>query len=166
MLSFLVYLPVRGVALPVLLGLGRPRAAAIGLLVMGICNLVLSLLLVKTYGILGVAVGTAIPNVLFALFVAVTACRELGVRPGEYARYVAGRAVVGALVPFGALVAFRATVGFNGLPQLVAGGFLLVAIFAATWFLFVYRNDHLVPLPLGLTGRSRSASRPGPGNTP
>jgi peptidoglycan biosynthesis protein MviN/MurJ (putative lipid II flippase) len=130
---------------------------------MGIINLVLSLLLVEPFGILGVALGTAIPNVLFALFVAATACRELGVRPKEYAAYVAGRAIAGAVIPFGALVAFRATVGFSGLPQLVAGGILLVAIFAATWIFFVYRNDPLVSLPRGFSGRSGAATRSGPG---
>jgi O-antigen/teichoic acid export membrane protein len=159
MLSFLVYLPVRGVALPVLLGLGRPRAPAIGLLVMGIVNLVISLALVKPLGILGVALGTAIPNVLFALFVLHLACKDLGVPLNEYAAYVTGRTLVGALVPLGALLAFRATVGFDGLPRLVAGGLLLVAVFAVTWSTFVYRGDPHVTLP-----RLRGVSKPRPGN--
>src|SRR4029078_3962243 len=103
MLSFLVYLPVRGVALPVLLGLGRPRAPAIGLLAMGLVNLAISLALVRPLGILGVAVGTAIPNVLFALFVLHLACKDLSVPIAEYVKYVVVRALVGALVPLGAL---------------------------------------------------------------
>jgi O-antigen/teichoic acid export membrane protein len=155
MLSFLVYLPVRGVALPILLGLGRPRAPAIGLLVMGLVNVGLSLALVREHGIFGVALGTAIPNVLFAAFVLALACKDLGVPAGEYAAYVCARPVIGALVPLGALVAFRQTVGFGGLPQLVAGGLLLVAVFAATWLVFVYRRD-----PHVILFRDRAPARP------
>src|SRR4029078_11250099 len=121
MLSFLVYLPVRGVALPVLLGLGRPRAPAIGLLAMGLVNLAISLALVRPLGILGVAIGTAIPNVLFALFVLHLACKDLCVPIAECVKYVVVRALVGALVPLGVLLAFRQTIGFAGWPQLVAG---------------------------------------------
>jgi O-antigen/teichoic acid export membrane protein len=155
MLSFLVYLPVRGVALPILLGLGRPRAPAIGLLVMGLVNVGISLALVREHGILGVALGTAIPNVLFALFVLALACKDLGVTIGEYVAHVCARPLIGALIPLGALVGFRQTVGFGGFPQLVAGGLLLVAAFAATWLLFVYRGDpHVVLL------RNRATSRP------
>jgi O-antigen/teichoic acid export membrane protein len=114
---------------------------------MGILNVILSLALVGQLGILGVALGTAIPNVLFAVFVVHLACKDLGVPAGEYATYVAGRAVIGATVPLAALVTFRQFVGFAGLPQLVAGGLVLVAVFAATWFLFVYRDDPYLPLP-------------------
>jgi O-antigen/teichoic acid export membrane protein len=147
MLSFLVYLPVRGVALPILLGLGRPRAPAIGLLVMGIVNLVVSLALVRSLGILGVAIGTAIPNVLFALFVLHLACKDLGIPIGEYVKYVLVRALFGALVPLGVLLAFQHTVGFADWPQLIAGGVACVVAFAATWYFFVYRGDEHVVLP-------------------
>lgn len=147
MLSFLVYLPIRGVALPILLGLGRPRAPAIGLLLMGIVNLVISLCLVRPLGILGVAIGTAIPNVLFALYVLHLACKDLDVPIGEYVKYVIVRAFVGAIVPLGVLLAFRETIGFGGYPQLVAGGVACVVAFLATWYFFVYRGDEHVVLP-------------------
>jgi O-antigen/teichoic acid export membrane protein len=159
MLSFLVYLPVRGVAFPVLLGLGRPRAPAIGLLLMGIVNLAISLLLVRPLGILGVAIGTAVPNVLFALFVLHLACKDLSVPIAEYVKYVIARAVVGALVPLGVLLAFRQTIGFAGWPQLVAGGIACVAAFAVTWFFFVYRGDEHVVLPR-LWGASSRTGNP------
>lgn len=141
MLSFLVYLPIRGVALPVLMGLGKPKAPALGLLAMGIVNVVVSLALVRDLGIMGVALGTALPNVLFAFYVLVLACRELAIPIGEYARYVGVRATLGAAVVIGALWAFRAGVGLDSLPKLVGAGSLSVGLFVLVWLAFVYRRD-------------------------
>ena len=57
MLSYLIFLPVRGVALPILMGIGKPRLPAIAFLITGIVNLVLSMLLVRPFGLAGVALG-------------------------------------------------------------------------------------------------------------
>src|SRR5437773_12359346 len=104
MLSYLIFLPVRGVALPILMGLGKPRLPTIGFLVAGLVNLGLSILLVRPLGLAGVALGTAIPNVLFAAAVLVQACRELDAPVAEYLRYVFPRAALGALPVRGLLL--------------------------------------------------------------
>jgi len=153
MLSFLVYLPVRGVALPILLGLGKPKAPAVGLLVMGIVNVGISLALVGSMQILGVALGTAIPNVLFAVFVLTLACRELSVGLGEYVSYVLVKALVGALVPFGLLLGYREVFGLGSFVHLFVAGVATVASFALVWAFFVYRGDPHVTVP----GLRRSA---------
>jgi O-antigen/teichoic acid export membrane protein len=141
MLSFLVYLPVRGVALPLLMGLGKPRFPAIALLVMGVVNLLVSLALVERMGILGVALGTAIPSVLFAVAVLVHAARELGVGVGAWLAYVAGRALPGALIPLAFLWFLRSTLHEPGLPLLIACGAGMVFLFAVVWIFFVFRDD-------------------------
>lgn len=146
MTSFVVYLPVRGVALPILMGLGKPRGPAFGLLVMGALNLVVSLALVGPLQILGVALGTAIPNVLFAGFVLVLACRELAIPLREFLGYVVLRAVAGAAVVLGVLWTFGATLGFDSLPKLVAAGLVSVAVFGLVWLAFVYRRDAYLDL--------------------
>src|SRR5207249_360659 len=87
MISCFVFLPVRGVALPVLMGLGKPRMPTIAFISAGVLNLVLSIVLAKPLGLAGVALGTAIPNVLFAGFVLVIACRELGIAVTGYLQY-------------------------------------------------------------------------------
>ncbi len=141
MISFLAYLPVRGVALPILMGLSKPKAPAIGLLAMGALNVAISLALVASFGILGVALGTAIPNVLFALFVLVLACRELAIPIREYVGYVVVRAAIGAVVPLGLMWLLRSTLGLDTLPKLVAAGVVSVASFVIVWLAFVYRGD-------------------------
>jgi len=141
MASFLVYLPVRGVALPVLLGLGRARAPAIALLAMGVLNLGLSLALVGPFGILGVAIGTAIPNVIFAGVLLRLACRELGLPIASYAGYVATRATIAALVPLAVFLASKHAIGVSSMTSLVAAGCIGTIGFAAAWILFVQRGD-------------------------
>ena len=150
MASFLFYLPVRGVALPLLMGLGKPRAPAIAMLAMGVLNVAISLALVRPMGIAGVAIGTAIPNVLFAIAIAVLACRELGVAPREFLAYVAGRPLVGALVPLAFLLWVRYGLRAAEIEELVAAGVVMVAIFAVVWTSFVYRGDPHVDVRGGL----------------
>jgi len=146
MASFLVYLPVRGVALPVLLGLGKPKAPAMALLAMGALNLALSLVLVGPLGILGVAIGTAVPNVLFAGALLVLACRELEVPLSSYASYVAVRAAIGGLCPLAVLLLLKHGFHVSSFGELVASGSACVLVFAVVWVLFVYRDDPLLDL--------------------
>lgn len=149
MISFVFFLPVRGVALPILMGLGKPEKPALALLGMGIVNLALSLVLVGPFGILGVAVGTAVPCIVFAGAVAVFACRELHVPIGEYLRYVGSRASLGVAPAVALLLflklgvhVFASTLARSVMfVHLLLAGLAMVAVFAATWIFFVYRGD-------------------------
>ena len=146
MLSYLVFLPVRGVALPMLMGLGKAGLPTIGFLVTGVLNLVLSVVLVRPMGLAGVALGTAIPNVLFAAVVFVQACRELDVSVGAFFRYVVPRAVLGAVPALALLLWLKAGLDVRGLLGLAASGVAMVVVFAATLVFFVYRNDRYLDL--------------------
>ncbi len=146
MVSFFFFLPVRGVALPILMGLGKPRRPAIGLLVMGLVNLALSVALIEDYGLVGVALGTAIPNVLFAGFVLIVACRELEVGFGELLTYVLGRALVGLVLPVGALLALKQWANIEGFLPLFLTGLGYVGLFALCWVFFVFRGDRHLDL--------------------
>jgi len=144
MVSYLIFLPVRGVALPILMGLGKAGVPTIGLLIAGVLNLGLSILLVGPLGLAGVAVGTAIPNVLFAAVVLVHACRELGVPTGEYLRYVAPRALLGAFPILALLLWFKIGLEVRSLMGLAGAGVAMVALFGLIWVFFVYRRDPYV----------------------
>lgn len=79
------------VALPQLLahgilkGTGRVRFLALALLAQAATNLVLSLVLVRSHGLTGVAIGTAIPLVVVALMVIpIYLCRTLEVSLRDY----------------------------------------------------------------------------------
>jgi len=144
MVSYLIFLPVRGVALPILMGLGKAGLSTIGFLVAGVLNLGLSILLVRPLGLAGVALGTAIPNVLFAGAVFLQACRELDVPVGRFLRYVVPRAVLGALPVVALLLWFKLHLDVRGVTALAAAGVATVLVFTVTWVFFVYRNDPYV----------------------
>lgn len=144
MLSCFVFLPARGVAWPILTGLGEVKVPAFAFLAAGVMNLVLSLLLARPFGLIGVAIGTAIPNVLFAVGLIKLACRQVNLTLVDYARYVVPRAALGALPVIASLVWFRMAWQVQGLAGLAAAGTAMVLVFAAIWILFVYRNDPYV----------------------
>lgn len=146
MISYLFFLPVRGVAIPILMGLGKPKLATIGFLIAGIVNLGLSILLARPLGLAGVALGTAIPNALFAVVVLMQACRELETPISEYVRYVVPRAVLGALPVLGLLLWFKLGLDVRSLGGLATAGVAIVVLFGLLCVLFVYRNDRYVDM--------------------
>ena len=74
------------VAARILYGLGRLRWFARAALAEALANLALSVALVRPLGIEGVALGTAIPNVIGSFALIVYICRTLGVSLGSYLR--------------------------------------------------------------------------------
>ena len=153
MLSSLVFLPIRGVALPILMGIGKPRIPTIAFLLTGVCNLALSVALIGPLGLAGVALGTAIPNVAFAVAMLVVTCRELGVSPAIYVKYVAARAAIGAVPILLLLQWCKFYFEVHSLLGLVAAGSVMVLVFAAIWVFYVYRDDPYVDLKAQLAGR-------------
>jgi len=157
-LSCLVFLPVRGVALPIMMGVGKPRVPTIAFLVTGVLNLAMSIGLARPFGLAGVAIGTAVPNVLFAILVLVITCRELRVPLSAYLAYVVPRASVGALPMLALLLWFKVGLDVQTMPGMIAAGAAMLVLFGVTWIFFVYRDDPYVDLRPHL-GRLRAWSR-------
>src|SRR5262249_11195796 len=73
----------------VLLGTRRVKLLALLFAAEGACNLVISLALVPSYGLIGVALGTLIPTLLFQAFVQpLSVCRCLQISLSTYCRQV------------------------------------------------------------------------------
>lgn len=146
MLSNLVFLPARGVCLPVLMGMGQPGKATVVFLISAVLNLVMSIVLVGPLGLAGVAWGTAIPSLGFGVAVWILACRAVHVSIAEYFRYVVLRPVIGAIPVAAVMVAYYANAEVHGLVGLGATGTAMAAMFVMVWIAFVYRNDRLLDL--------------------
>jgi O-antigen/teichoic acid export membrane protein len=70
-----------------LVGLGRLRALTLVVFLDGVANLILSIVLLRHWGILGVAIGTAIPLTCTSLFfLPLYLCRILKVSLGTFLR--------------------------------------------------------------------------------
>ena len=152
MWSSLVFLPIRGVAMPILMGIGKIRVPTIAFLVTGVLNVVLSIALAGPFGLAGVALGTAIPNVAYALVMVIVTCRELGVSPATCLKYVAGRVAIGAVPVLLLLQWCKRAFDVDSLVGLIAAGSAMVLAFAITWIFFVYRDDPYVDLKSHLAG--------------
>jgi O-antigen/teichoic acid export membrane protein len=152
--SSLAFLPVRGVALPTLMGLGKPRIPTIAFLITGLANLALSIALVGPLGLAGVALGTAIPNVGFAIVMIAVACRELDIAPLEYVRYVVPKVVLGVVPVLAFLAWCRFVLDVASFTGLVAAGSAMLLLFGVMSILVIYRHDPYVDLRAQL-GRAR-----------
>src|SRR2546427_4543421 len=117
----------------------------------GLLNLGLSVLLIRPLGLSGVALGTAIPNVLFALVVVTVACRELEISLPHYLRYVVPRAAVGALPVLALLLWFKLGLEVQSMTGLIAAGAAKVVLFGGVWGFFVLPHEPYVGFrtPLG-----------------
>jgi len=150
-------LPLAAVGQSILMGMGLPRFPAIGVLVSSIANIILSILLVRPLGLVGVALGTLIPQQAFVVVLVLYTCRQLQVSTGSFLRYVLLRAAIGAIPSVAVLLWFAWALDVRGFLGLATAGFALVAVFALTWTFFVYRGDPYVDLRgwlVGLLARS------------
>jgi len=137
-LSFaLLVAALQGTAAQVILALDRYKVTAAVALGEAVTNLVLSVVFAHIFGIIGVAIGTAIPIALTTFFVYIPfACRLVGISLGHVARRLALPAVVNLAV-FGVLRLFAD--GPRLFPHLivllVAGGLVFIATVGASLLL-------------------------------
>ena len=121
----------------VLYGLNRHRVVAMTRVVEGVANLVLSVWLVKRFGLIGVALGTVIPHAIVVVFVLpALAPRLLNIRLRDYYLAVYVRPFLAA-APF-ALACWGIAYGVQPerlLPFLMWGSAALVAYALPCWFI-------------------------------
>jgi O-antigen/teichoic acid export membrane protein len=121
----------------ILLGMGRHRMLAFVLLLEGGVNVILSTLLVRRFGIVGVAVGTAIPLTCTSLFFLPRhICRQLQIPIGAFLKQTY-LLPLGLCIPMTALLAFLQhefpVQSFSGLSlEVTCGGAIYCATFCLT----------------------------------
>jgi O-antigen/teichoic acid export membrane protein len=120
----------------VLKGSGLHKVLALSNLSMAISNLVLSVLLVRWYGLIGVAIGTLIPMAVFSMFVVVpVACRRVELSRWELFRQSVWPAAWPALVMAGFILAAR-HYGDGSWAWIMMVAALAALIYAALFLLF------------------------------
>jgi O-antigen/teichoic acid export membrane protein len=132
----------------VLFGMGKVGVPSLLYLAEAIANLVLTLLLIPHFGLLGVALGTAIPVATIELFILLPyALKQLEFQPSAFLR----RVVTPQLLPLAALLGYSFAVWLNfqidatWLPVIAvsAGG---GAVLAAAWGAGHYASKRLNPV--------------------
>jgi len=146
MVSSLIFMPIRGVAQPILIGMGKVKLPAIAFLSAGVLNLFISLALVKPWGLNGVAIGTVIPIGLFSFMMLIYACRELKIYYLFYIKYAFLKPIIGSFGLIFLLIYFRVFFEIKNFAGLAVAGISTVFIFILIWVLFVYKNDPYIKL--------------------
>jgi len=141
----------QGASTRILFGMSRHKPLAFALMAEGVANLVLSIVLIRRFGIIGDAVGTAIPLLCTSLvFLPYYLCRLLRVSVWEFVSH-AYAFPLGLCVPLVAVLLlmrhlFYAHNYVQLLVQLLAGG--IVYGTGVLWFFFTRE-------PLGMKLRTR-----------
>ncbi len=113
----------------VLFGLSRHKMYAITVTLEGVANLALSLLLVRRYGILGVAMGTTIPIMITNLFVIPAYTnRVINMELLKYVKVVLGTFLLGCLIHLGSWLVIRGFI-LNSYKRLFILGILTSIVF-------------------------------------
>jgi len=136
-LSIVVALRVGNATSTVILkGSGLHKVLALSNLSMAISNLVLSVVLVRWYGLIGVAVGTLIPMVVFPLFVVFpAACRRVELSRWTVIRQSVWPATWPALVMAG-FILLAGRYGEGSWSWIMVQAALAAGIYAALFLLF------------------------------
>ncbi|MBA4062379.1 MAG: hypothetical protein C0501_01485 [Isosphaera sp.] len=121
----------QSVASRILYGMGRLRLFARLALVEAGLNLGLSLVLVGPFGLEGVAVAVAVPNVLFCLFVIGYACRVLDLGAVRYLAASWLKPLAAACVPAAVWAATSAEATWVGIASGIAAGLVPFAVVVA-----------------------------------
>jgi O-antigen/teichoic acid export membrane protein len=126
----------------ILLGTGRHRMVAYVSLGEAIANLALSVMLVRRFGMLGVAVGTAVPVVLANLFILLpAACRQYDMPTFTFLRLVLAAPATGAVPAIAACVFLRFEYPPASLAAILAEAALVGTVYLGTVCAFGLEPD-------------------------
>jgi O-antigen/teichoic acid export membrane protein len=147
MVSYIIFLPIRGVAVPMLMGLGKAKWPTLATLAAGILNIVLGMIWVRSYGLEGVAWGVFVPNVALSVAMVYLVCRELGISIRDYLAATVPLSTIGGFAGLAILGWWHHLWHPAGFFGLGLAGALTVAVCAALWTNLVLRNDPHIAIP-------------------
>ena len=139
----------------ILYGTSRHRFLAVISLGEGILSLLLSLVLIRSFGILGVAFGIAIPMLFARSFaVPIYACRSVELRFGAYIRRALLPSLPAALCAGATAALLRQVLPENDLMSVAQLVFGVLAVYVGVAFLTLrWLHDELLPKSLRRSGQ-------------
>jgi O-antigen/teichoic acid export membrane protein len=116
----------------ILLGTGQHRLVAGTAVAEALANLALSVVLVRRFGLMGVALGTAVPIFVANFLVMVpAACRQVGMPVADFMRLVGTAPLIGAIPAVSTAILLRRSVPAGPLGLIVAEGAVTALVFLA-----------------------------------
>ncbi len=149
-ISGLIFLPARGVAMPILMGIGKPKQATIAFLVTGVLNVIVSIILAGYLGLQGVALGTAIPNILFGICLIIFCAREVRFSLRSYFSQVFFKPLVAAIPLLAFFLWWNTRFQPNSYLELFLAALVSTVAFGILFVGLVFRNDADIDLLGGI----------------
>jgi len=140
-------LPMRGVAVPILMGIGRPAKATVAIIVTGIASIALSFALIGRFGLEGVAWGVTLPGICLSAALMLFVCRDLAIPPLRYLIHTMPLPVLGLALALPVLWVWKQEFQPSGLISLGIAGVFTVAVFGVIWYFLILRNDEHMAIP-------------------
>ncbi len=147
MVSYLVLLPVRAVATPLLMGIGDAKWITLATLAAGALNVILSVAWIGPYGLAGMAWATFVPNVLLAFCMVGLVCRAMSIPVRTYLAETMPLPAIGGFAALVVLGWWKAVWGPTDFLGLGVAGLMTLVVCAAIWGGLVLRNDAHVTIP-------------------
>lgn len=143
LVSMYVLVFFRSSSVQVLLMCNKHKQLTVVAILEAISNLVLSIYLVQHYSIIGVALGTLIPNVFFAIFYNIpVACSFSKISIFYYLKEVVFKILFIATIVFGFLYMFILNTNIDSLFQVIVYSILSIAMFSFLYYyLCLNKND-------------------------
>jgi O-antigen/teichoic acid export membrane protein len=125
-----VVLSAQGPISNVLLGTGRHRLVAFTTVGEAAANLALSILLVRRFGMWGVAAGTAIPVIAANFLITVPAgCRQVGLSFRTFIRLIGRPPLVGGIPALVSCIALRLAMPPESIQMVILEGFVVGLVY-------------------------------------
>ena len=140
-LSSFFFLPMRAIALPMLFGFGEVKKPALAFFFTGLFNLGLSIALVGQYGLIGVAIGTAIPNIVFSFYILNLACRSVNIKITYWFLYVTLKCAIGALISLFFLITLKNFIVVSDFLSIFMLGIPYTLVFVLLSIFFIFNKD-------------------------
>lgn len=108
----------------------------------GLTNLLLSIFLVRKFGVIGVALGTLIPSIVFTGFILpLLVCRECGIRITEFFKHAYIKSIFPALLQLEILWVIKSQLESNTWPNFILANFLGALCFVFLSYRFILTQD-------------------------
>ena len=141
-------------AFQVLMNTGRHKILGLLMLAEGVCNLTLSIWLIHVYGILGVAIGTALPLIVRCVFFYPAFMpRVTGLRLADYVRQAALPPVLATTPALVAVILYKFLDVHHSKPALLGLGTIVVTFTAVAAYQFCLGKDNRTTLKAAVTRR-------------
>jgi O-antigen/teichoic acid export membrane protein len=151
MLAFLVFIPLRGIALPILMGGDAAASCTLSIMGAGGLNVLLCVALVPALGIMGASWAWALSLLALSVALLLLIARDMRMAVQQIA-HIYQRGVVGLVLVVLLLSMIRHYWVPNGLFAVALSALLSFILFVCVWISYVFRNDPDVPWRKWLRG--------------